>query len=218
MSDNKNENLNNEFNVAQQASTMQKQQEEDAKALLDPKRQQQEMKRQSEVDKIKDDKARQGIVLELAERDKTIADNLERLKVDQTTKTNNEINKEINKQGNPVLGIAGLTGKSPQAIGEQVRSRMLPELEKEQEGYVRGSFDVANHSIDKKIQQVIEREQMQELHRQQQIENRPHDQVFEKPAGEKTAKDAFRQAHDRTGGEKDWRSLAADRQEGDRER
>jgi uncharacterized protein YjgD (DUF1641 family) len=217
MPDNKNENLTNDFNVARQASTMQKQQTEDAKRLLDPKRQQQEMKRQSEVDKIKDDKARQDIVLELVERDKTLADNLERLKTDQTTKTNNEINKEINKQGNPVLDMVG-AGRSPQAAAEKVRARMLPEQKKEQEGYVRGSFDVANHSIDKKIQQTIEREQTQEQNLQHQIENRPPDQVFEKPAGEKTAKDAFAQAHDRTGGETDWRSLAADRQQGDRER
>ena len=60
---------------------------------------------------------------------------------------------------------------------------------------MRGSFDVANGPIDKKIQKTLEQEQAQE--RQQQIKNREPDQVFEKPVEEKTSKDAFTHAHDR---------------------
>lgn len=108
-------------------------------------------------------------------------------------------------------------GKSPQAIGQKVQADRFPEQKAEQEAYVRGSFDVANSPIDKKIQKTLEQEHAQERLRQQQIENRPPDQVFEKPAEEKTSKDAFTQAHDRTDGEKDWRSLAADRKNDDRE-
>lgn len=109
----------------------------------------------STVDEIKDDRARQDIQLELAAWDKSIADNLDRLKEDQTIKINAEINKEVNKQGNPALTTVGFE-KSPQAIAQKVQVGRLPEQKIEHEAYVRGSFDVANSPIDKNIQKTLE--------------------------------------------------------------
>ena len=52
--------------------------------------------------------------------------------------------------------------------------------------------------------------------RREQERQEKAEQTFEKSAEQSpdSSRDAFTQAHDRTGGEKDWRSLREERQQG----
>ena len=218
MSDREKRNLNNDFNVAKEAAEKQKVREAEMRELLTAQQKQRDEQRQAKIDQIKDDKARQDLTLRMASDDKNATDQLDRLKEKQQAEINKQANKEVNKQGNPVLDMMNMSGRSPQAIHDKVTAQLKPMHEREQATLVRGLHDMMRGSIDKEIQKHVEREQAQEEQRKRQIENRTPDQVFEKPAEERTSKDAFTLAHDRKDDTKTWRQLRDERQADERER
>ena len=116
-----------------------------------------------------------------------------------------EIQRRIDEQKSPKLDhriYKSFMGQSPQMIADKTMAEFKAKHQNELAGFQAGIESTWNKQIDKKIGKALEQQQEQE--RQQKAER-----TFEKSATQspESSKKAFKNAHDKTGGEKEWRSL-----------
>ena len=218
MSDPKKPELNKDFKISQQEAAQQKTREQEMNEKLKSKQKAAEEQRLQRIEAIKDDKTRQDLKLKIAKADKDAADQLDRLKQQQNEKVNREVAKRANSLSNRALTVTGMAGKSQNRIQDEVKAQFKADHQKEQASCVQFAHDVSRKSVDKEVQQAVAKEQLREVQRKQHIKSRSPEQVFEKPAEERTSKDAFTQAHDRNDETKSWRQLRDERQAEERER
>ncbi|MCP4099682.1 MAG: hypothetical protein GY748_25970 [Planctomycetaceae bacterium] len=200
MKNNENEipKLNKDFSISQQKEVAQKTQEEHA--------------RQTSIQQITNEKERQRIERMTQTRDREVKRDV-RLKQEKQKQTvQDEIQKRLDAQRGPKLDhriYKTFLGQSPQMVADKTMAEFKVAHQNELAGFQSGIEATWNKQIDKKIDKAIEQQQEQE--RQQKAER-----TFEKSATQSpdSSKEAFKNAHDRTGGEKDWRSLREDRQQG----
>ena len=191
-------NVNKEFKLSQEAEAAQKTRDEQQRA--------------ARIELVKDDKERAKIERMAAVRDKEVARDTELKRQEQQKQIEDETQKRIDNQKNPSLDhpiYKSFLGKTPARIADEVRGELEAKHANELAGFQQGVESSWNKRIDKQIDKTLERQQEQE--RQEKAE-----QTFEKSAEQSpdSSRDAFTQAHDRTGGEKDWRTLREERQQG----
>lgn len=200
MQNNENEipKVNKAFSVSQQKEVAQKAQADRA--------------RESLIKQVNDEQERSKIERMCQTRDNEVKRDVQLKRDEQKNIVRDEIQRRLDNKISPSLDhpvYKSLTGQSPQAVADKVRADFKAKHQNELAGYKKGVEATWNKQIDKKIDKAIEQQQEQE--RQQKAER-----TFEKSATQspESSKEAFKNAHDRTGGEKDWRSLREDRQQG----
>lgn len=208
MSDPQNPQLNKDFTLSQEQAQKQKTREEAMKEKLRTDQHKAEKARMEKVEALKDDKTRQDLKQQMEAKDKEIADQLDKIKEAQQQKINDKFAEKSNSLSTFDLTMQGIRGTSKQELYDKIAARYQAAHEAEQASFVRNSHDMARHSIDKDIQKAVEQEQHRETVRQQQLENRPMDQVFEKPVDRET-RDDFNAASSKES--KSWREVRAER-------
>lgn len=187
----KNNKLNKDFKLSQKADAAQKAREEE---------------RQKQIEKVKDDKERKDLTDMMRMRDQEVQRDVALKHEEQQETVRVEINKRVAEQRTPKLDflkIKSITGKSPQDIADKVRAEYKAHHAQELATYRSGVEVPFNNLIDKKLEGVLEQQRQKEA-----------EPKFQKDSDRspESGKDAFQKAHDQTGGEKDWRSLKADRE------
>ena len=200
MKNDENSKLNKDFNVSRNADEAQKVREED---------------RQKQIEAIKNDKDRKEVKDMMRTRDEEVRRDVALKHEEQQKIVRDEIDKRIAEQRTPKLdftAIKSIIGKSPQDIADKVRAQFKAHHERELSSFGAGVAVPFNNLIDKKLEAVLEQQRQKEA-----------EPTFEKETTRSpdSSRGAFQKAHDQTGGEKDWRSLKADREaeaKNDRER
>lgn len=196
-------NVNKDFNLSREQEAAQK-----------TAREQQETERQAQIQQIRDKDEREKIEKAMAERDKDIARSKQMEKEHQETREMRETQRRVDAQRNPQLAhqiLKSATGKAPDQVAREVREENKNHREQQIRQAEVKVGDFHNKAIDRKIDRALERQQQRD-----DVQNRPPDQVFEKPAEEKSVKDAFAHAHDRND-KKSWQQLRAERGRGENE-
>lgn len=188
---NENSKLNKDFKLSQQADQAQKAQEAE---------------RQKRFETVKDEKDRRDINLMMQTRDREIQRDMQLKQEEQKETVRKEIQRRLDAQKAPSLDfgvIKRVLGKSPDMVHDQVKAEFKDAHEKELAGYGAGLAVSYNKTIDKHLDKTLEAQRQREA-----------EPKFQKDSDRspESSKDAFQKAHDQTGGEKDWRSLKADRE------
>ncbi|SFF31431.1 hypothetical protein SAMN04488523_1681 [Sulfitobacter brevis] len=200
MKNDENSKLNKDFNLSQKADEAQKAREEERQKQIEGIKSDKDRKEVKEMMRTRDEEVRRDVALKHEEQQKTVRDEIDRRIADQRT---------------PKLDftkIKSITGKSPQDIADKVRAEFKAHHERELASFGAGAAAPFNNLIDKKLETVLEQQRQKEA-----------EPAFERETTRSpdSSRDGFQKAHDQTGGEKDWRSLRADREreaENDRER
>lgn len=193
---NENTNINKDFTVSQQADAAQKTQEDERAKKVFSIQDAKDRIRIEKMVKTRDDEMQRDMQLKREEQEKTIRD---------------EVQRRLDNQKAPSLDFAMVKralgqGKSPDMVHDQVMAEFKAIHARELGAFQAGLAIPLNKVIDKQIDAALE----QQRHREAEP-------TFEKDATRSpdSSKDAFGKAHDQAGGEKDWRSLRADREQGE---
>jgi hypothetical protein len=190
---NENSKLNKDFTLSHQADEAQKSQEAE---------------RQKRIEAIKNDKERQQIKQMVQTRDKEMQRDIRLKQEEQQKAVRDETQKRLDAQRAPSFDfgmIKKALGKSPNMVADKVMAEFKAAHERELISFTAGLATPYNKVIDKLIEKALEQQRQKEA-----------EPTFEKGTSRSpdSSKDAFQKAHDQTGGEKDWRSLKADREAG----
>lgn len=194
--ENKKSNINKDFNIAQKAEEEQKRRSEQERHLR--------------IEQIRDEAVKQRLERMMQTRDAETQRDINAKVAEQEKALRDETQKRLDAQKAPSLDHPvgkTLLGQSPQDVANKVEADFKAMHENELAGFADGQRQVFNKIIDQKIEAAWK--QQVEQDRQNHAE-----QSFEKAAlkSPESSKDAFQKAHDQKGGEKDWRSLKADRE------
>ena len=191
MKNDENSKLNKDFNVSQKADEAQKAREEERQKQIEAIKNDKDRKEVKDMMRVRDEEVRRDVALKHEEQQKIVRD---------------EIDKRIAEQRTPKLdftAIKSIIGKSPQDIADKVRAQYKAHHERELANFGAGVAVPFNNLIDKKLEAVLEQQRQKEA-----------EPTFEKETTRSpdSSREGFQKAHDQTGGEKDWRSLKADRE------
>lgn len=200
MKNDENSQLNKDFNLSQNADAAQKAREEERQKQIEAIKNDKDRKEVKDMMRVRDEEVRRDVALKHEEQQKIVRD---------------EINKRVADQRAAKLdftAIKSIIGKSPQDIADKVRAQFKAHHERELASFGAGAAAPFNNLIDKQLETVLEQQRQKEA-----------EPTFEKETTRSpdSSRDGFQKAHDQTGGEKDWRSLKADREakaKNDRER
>lgn len=196
--------INKDFTISHDGDAAQKKSEEVKKTKA-------EQERQQRIVKLKNEENRKEIQAKVKERD----DEIKRAVEAKQKAHKKEIDKlaqkrfDDQKMPRPAMNMFQTKGKTKEQIASEVRANMKAQHQRDI-GTVTTTLSVSwNTQIDKMVVKAQENEKTQQL-------EKPAEYVFEKSADtpRESSKDAFKTAHDRQGGEKDWRSLRDERNQG----
>lgn len=190
---NENVNLNKDFTVSRQAEEAQKAQEDERAKKLFSIQDAKDRIRIEKMVKTRDDEMQRDMQIKREEQEKTIRD---------------EVQRRLDNQKAPSLDFAMVKralgqGKSPDMVHDQVMAEFKATHARELGAFQAGLAIPLNKVIDKQIEVALEQQRQKEA-----------EPTFEKDATRSpdSSRDAFQKSHDQKGGEKDWRSLKADRE------
>lgn len=196
--------INKDFTISHDGEAAQKK----AEAVKQTKA---EQERQQKISKLKNEEDRKKVSKKVKERDEEIKRAVEAKQKAHKKEIDKLSQKRFDdqKMPRPTMKMFQTKGKTKEQIASEVRANMKAQHQRDI-STVTTTLSVSwNTQIDKVVVQAQEKEKTQQR-------EKPAEYVFEKAAdtARESSKDAFKTAHDKKGGEKDWRSLRDERNQG----
>jgi hypothetical protein len=196
--------INNDFTISHAG-------EEAQKKAAEVKKNKAEQERQQKISKLKNENDRKKIEAKVKERDDEIKLATQAKERTQKKEVDKIAQKRFDEQKmpRPTMKMFQTKGKTKEQIASEVRANMKAQHQRDLGTVVSTLSASWNKHIDKAVVQAQEKEKTQQR-------EKPAEYVFEKSAdtARESSKDAFKTAHDKQGGEKDWRSLRDERNQG----